>query len=69
MKSSDFLLLFFIIYDVIITLVFFFIWTETRERSNKKDVYIDELHFELEKAREKCYSRLEEDNNGGKRIN
>ena len=68
MRSSDFLLLFFIIYDVIITILFLFIWTKTLEKSYKKDVYIDELFLELEKAREKCYSKNKEDNNGGKRV-
>ena len=66
MRSSDFLLLFFIIYDVIITWIFLFIWLETKERSNKKDVYIDELHLELAKAREKCYSKNKEDSYGNK---
>ena len=69
MRSSDFLLLFFIIYDVIITWLFLFIWLETKERSNKKDVYIQELHLELAKAREKCYSKNKEDSYGGKRTN
>ncbi|MBO7043824.1 hypothetical protein J6W34_04725 [bacterium] len=69
MRSSDFLLLFFITYDVIITWIFFYIWWNTRKRSNEKDIYIDELHLELEKAREKCYSKIKEDNDGGKRTN
>lgn len=69
MRSSDFLLLFFIIYDVIITCLFFYIWCNTLKRSREKDVYIDELHLELAKAREKCYSKIKEDNDGGKRTN
>ena len=69
MRSSDFLLLFFIIYDAIITWLFLFIWWKTKERSNEKDVYIEELHLELAKAREKCYSKNKEDKYGGKRVN
>ena len=53
MGSSDFLLLFFIIYDFIITGLFLFIWLKTKEISNKKDVYIEELFLELAKTREK----------------
>lgn len=69
MRSSDFLLLFFIIYDVIITWIFLYIWWETRKRSNKKDSLIYDLNNELAKTRGMCYSKTKEDNDGGKRTN
>ena len=69
MRSSDFLLLFFIIYDILITWLFCYIWWKTRDCSLKKDVYINDLQLELAKTRGMCYSKLEEDNNGGKRTN
>lgn len=53
MRGVDFILLFFVIYDVIISWIFYYIYSETRKRSNEKDKYIDELLFELEKARRK----------------
>lgn len=53
MENKDLTLFFFIIYDFIITLLFFYIWWNTRKRSEDKDKYIDELLFELEKARKK----------------
>ena len=53
MRGVDFALLFFIIYDVIVTWIFYYIYSKTKERSNEKDKYIDELLFELEKARRK----------------
>lgn len=53
MKSSDLCLLFFIIYDVIITWLFLYIWLKTRAISIEKSKYIDELLFELAKARRK----------------
>lgn len=68
MRSSDFLLLFFIIYDVIITWIFFYIWWNIRKRSQQKSNYINDLELELEKIRGMCYSKLKEDNDGGKRI-
>ena len=69
MRSSDFLLLFFIIYDVIITWLFIYIWWNTREVSLKKDSYINDIQLELAKTRGMCYSTIKEDNNGGKRVN
>lgn len=51
MESRDFILLFFIIYDVIITWLFFYIWNKTRESSEKKTRYIDELLYEIGKLR------------------
>lgn len=53
MRGVDFALLFFIIYDVIITWVFYYIYSNTKRRSDDKDKYIDELLFELAKARKK----------------
>lgn len=51
MKSRDFILLFFIIYDVIITWLFFYIWSKTRKLSEEKTRYIDELLYEIGKLR------------------
>ena len=51
MKSSDFLLLFFIIYDVLATWLFIYIWWKTREYSIKKSDYINDLENELAKMR------------------
>lgn len=51
MESRDFILLFFIIYDVIITWLFFYIWSKTRRASEEKTRYIDELLYEIGKLR------------------
>ena len=51
MRNSDLLLFFFIIYDIIITFVFLWIWNKTKEISNKKDKYIEELIHERDKIR------------------
>ena len=51
MRGVDFLLLFFIIYDVLITWLFFYIWNKTREISEEKTKYIDELLYEIGKLR------------------
>lgn len=51
MESRDFILLFFIIYDIIITWIFFYIWNKTRIMSEDKSRYIDELLYELGKLR------------------
>ena len=53
MRGATFLLLFFIIYDVIITWLFFYIWWRTRCRSNEKDSLINDLSNELAKLRKK----------------
>ena len=47
------MLLFFIIYDVIITWLFFYIWWNTFKRSNEKDGLIDDLNNELAKLHKK----------------
>ena len=51
MESRDFILLFFIIYNTISTLLFLYIWDTTREISEKKSKYIDELLYEIGKLR------------------
>ena len=60
MRGATFLLLFFIIYDVIITWLFFYIWWRTRCRSNEKDSLINDLSNELAKLRKKWYFRVKE---------
>ena len=69
MRSSDFILLFFIIYDAVLTWLFFFIYWRTKERNIEQSSYINDLELELAKMREKCYSKTKEDNDGGKRTN
>lgn len=51
MESRDFILLFFIIYDIIITWLFLYIWNKTRKLSEAKSKYIDELLYEIGKLR------------------
>lgn len=51
MESRDFILLFFIIYNTISTLLFLYVWDTTRELSEKKTKYIDELLYEIGKLR------------------
>lgn len=51
MESKDFILLFFIIYNTISTLLFLYIWDTTRELSEKKTKYIDDLLYEIGKLR------------------
>ena len=53
MGGVEFMLLFFIIYDVIITWLFFHIWWKTRSLSNEKDDLIDDLNNELAKIHKK----------------
>ena len=53
MRGVEFMLLFFIVYDVVITWIFFYIWWETRKRSIKKDDLIDDLSNELAKIRKR----------------
>ena len=53
MRNSELLLFFFIIYSIIITYLLCYVYYELRERVDKKDDYIGELKFELEKARRK----------------
>ena len=45
MKSSDIILLFFIIYDIVITIVFTFKYLKFKEEYNKLDKYNEELFF------------------------
>ena len=51
MRGVEFLLLFFIIYNTISTLLFLYIWNKTRELSEEKTKYIDELLYEIGKLR------------------
>lgn len=53
MRNSELLLFFFIIYSMIITFMMCYVYFELRERIEKKDDYIGELKFELEKERRK----------------
>lgn len=54
MKSSILLLLFFlIIYNLIITYLLIWGYYEFKERIDKKDDYIEKLHFQLANKREK----------------
>jgi len=61
MKSSDFLLLFFIIYDAVITIIYLFFIYHFRKEYNKIDKYNEELFFEVAKLRQKCYSKNKEE--------
>lgn len=61
MKSSEFLLLFFIIYSGIITILFLLIIYKLRKDNVKLDEYNEELNFELVKLRGKCYSKNKEE--------
>ena len=61
MKSSDILLLFFIIYDIVITIVFTFKYLKIKEEYDKIDKYNEELFFEVAKLRQKCYSKDKEE--------
>ena len=51
MESRDFILLFFIIYSIITSLVFIYVWDKTRRISEEKTRYIDELLYEIGKLR------------------
>ena len=59
MKSSDLVLLFFIIYDTVITIIFTYKYLKFKEEYNKLDKYNEELFFEVAKLRQKCYSKDE----------
>ena len=66
MESRDLILLFFIIYSIITSLIFIYIWDKTRRISESKSEYIDELLYEIgklrvDKKRKKWYLILEED--------
>lgn len=57
MKSSDLVLLFFILYDFIITIISLIVGYKMKREYNKLDKYNEELCFELVKLRKKCYSK------------
>lgn len=59
MKSSDLVLLFFILYDAIITIIYLISVYRMRREYNKLDKYNEELFFEVAKLRQKCYSKDE----------
>ena len=59
MKSSDLVLLFFILYDGIITIIYLISIYKMRSEYNKLDKYNEELFFEVAKLRQKCYSKDE----------
>ena len=59
MKSSDLVLLFFILYDFIITIMYLIFVYKMRSEYNKLDKYNEELFFEVAKLRQKCYSKDE----------
>lgn len=61
MKNSDILLFFFILYDIVITIVFTLKYLKIKEEYNKLDKYNEELFFELAKLRRKCYSKDKEE--------
>lgn len=51
MEGRDLILLFFIIYSIITSLIFIYIWDKTRRISESKSEYIDELLYEIGKLR------------------
>ena len=51
MEGRDLILLFFIIYSIITSLIFIYIWDKTRRISEEKTKYIDELLYEIGKLR------------------
>lgn len=57
MKNSDLLLFFFIIYNIVITIVFIIKYFKIKEENDKLDKYNEELNSELAKLRQKCYSK------------
>lgn len=61
MGGKDILLLFFIIYDVIITFLFMGIICDLKDKASKREKYLDEILIELEKARRKWYPYIKED--------
>ena len=60
MKSSDLVLLFFVLYDFIITIIYLIFVYRMRREYNKLDKYNEELFFEVAKLRQKCYSKDKE---------
>lgn len=61
MKNSDIMLFFFIIYSDIITIIFIIKYMNIKEEYRKLEKYNEELFFELEKTRIKCYSKDKEE--------
>lgn len=59
MKSSDLVLLFLFIYDIIITIIYTIFMYRMKREYNKLDKYNEELFFEVAKLRQKCYSKDE----------
>lgn len=57
MKSSDLVLLFLFIYDIIITIIYTIFMYRMKREYNKLDKYNEELFFEVAKLRQKCYSK------------
>ena len=53
MRNSDLLLFFFIIYDVIITIILCYVYYEMKEVIDSKDEYIQDLHFQLANKKKK----------------
>ena len=53
MKSSDFLLLFLIIYNIFLTFIFLIKFYKFKRVNSENDKYIEELIFELAKMRRK----------------
>jgi hypothetical protein len=48
-------------YDIIITVVFVISYYKVKVEYNKLDKYNEELFFEVEKLRRKCYSKDKEE--------
>ena len=61
MKNRDVILFFFIIYNIVITIVFMIKYFKIKEENDKLDKYNEELFFELAKERRKCYSKDKEE--------
>ena len=53
MENSIFILFFFILYDLIITILFIHIYYKMLEKIKENEKYIDELLLELAKLRKK----------------
>jgi len=61
MRGDCFMLLFFIIYSGIITILLILNYLYSRKKINNLDKYNEELNFELAKLRRKWYLILKED--------
>ena len=60
MENSIFILFFFILYDLIITILFIHIYYKMLEKIKENEKYIEELLLELAKLRKKWYSKIKE---------